>query len=235
MTVAEGLQVELVASEPEVRQPVAIDFDNRGRLWVLQYLQYPNPAGLKRVKVDRYSRTTYDRVPEPPPQGPRGADKLTILEDKDGDGLCESATDFIDGLNLATGFAFGNGGVYVLQTPYLLFYPDRNQDDIPDSEPEVLLTGFGMEDTSSLSNSLIFGPDGWLYGNQGTNIQANIRGVQFEQGVWRYHHGRDQFELFCEGGGNPWGLDFDADGNLFYSTNHGGYVMHHGVQGAYLE
>ncbi|MEZ6049232.1 MAG: c-type cytochrome [Planctomycetaceae bacterium] len=235
MTVAEGFRVELVASEPQVRQPVAIDFDNRGRLWVMQYLQYPNPAGLERVKVDRYSRTTYDRVPEPPPQGPRGADRLTILEDQDGDGICELSKDFVDGLNLATGFAFGNDGVYVLQTPYLLFYPDRDHDDVPDSDPEVLLKGFGMEDTSSLSNSLIFGPDGWLYGNQGTNIQASIRGVQFEQGVWRYHHGRDQFELFCEGGGNPWGLDFDADGNLFYSTNHGGYVMHHGVQGAYLE
>ncbi|QDU80194.1 Cytochrome c [Polystyrenella longa] len=235
MWVTDGFEVQLVASEPQVRQPVSIDFDNKGRLWVMEYLQYPNPAGLERVKVDRYSRTTYDRVPEPPPHGPRGADRLTILEDKDGDGICESAKDFVDGLNLATGFTFGNGGVYVLQTPYLLFYPDRNQDDVPDSDPEVLLSGFGMEDTSSLANSLMFGPDGWLYGTQGTNIQANIRGVQFEQGVWRYHHARDQFELFCEGGGNSWGLDFDAAGNLFYSTNHGGYVMHHGVQGAYLE
>ena len=71
---------ELVAAEPLVRQPVAIDFDDRGRLWVMQYLQYPNPAGLKRVKVDRYSRTVYDRVPEPPPRGPKGADRLTILD-----------------------------------------------------------------------------------------------------------------------------------------------------------
>ena len=235
MTAADGFQVELVASEPQVRQPVSIEFDPQGRLWVMQYLQYPNPAGLERVKVDRYSRTTYDRVPEPPPKGPRGADKLTILEDKDGDGVCETATDFIDGLNLATGFAFGNDGVYVLQVPYLLFYPDRNHDDVPDSDPEVLLKGFGMEDTSSLANSLIFGPDGWLYGTQGTNIQADIRGIKFEQGVWRYHHARDEFELFCEGGGNSWGLDFDAAGNLFYSTNHGGYLMHHGVQGAYYE
>src|SRR5919108_626615 len=85
MTVAEGLRVRLVASEPLVRQPVAIDFDDRGRLWVIQYLQYPNPAGLKRVKVDRYSRTVYDRVPEPPPRGPKGDDRLTILlADKDG-------------------------------------------------------------------------------------------------------------------------------------------------------
>ncbi len=235
MTVRDGFSVELIAAEPQVRQPVAIDVDDRGRMWVLQYLQYPNPAGLERVKVDRYSRTTYDRVPKPPPDGPRGADKLTILKDNDGDGVCETATDFVDGLNLSTGFAFGHGGVFVLQVPYLLFYPDKNRDDRPDTDPKVLLTGFGMEDTSSLANSLIFGPDGWLYGTQGTNITANIRGIEFEQGVWRYHPITDRFELFCEGGGNSWGLDFDEQGNLLYSTNHGGYLMHHGVQGAYYE
>src|SRR5438128_5750630 len=80
MTMADGFQVKLVAAEPLVRQPVCIEFDDRGRLWVVQYLQYPNPAGLKRVKVDRYSRTVYDRVPEPPPHGPKGADRITILE-----------------------------------------------------------------------------------------------------------------------------------------------------------
>ncbi|HEV3263310.1 MAG TPA: hypothetical protein VG013_41125, partial [Gemmataceae bacterium] len=73
MTPADGFRIKLVAGEPVIRKPVAIEFDERGRLWVVQYLQYPNPAGLKRVKVDRYSRTVYDRVPEPPPRGPKGA------------------------------------------------------------------------------------------------------------------------------------------------------------------
>src|SRR6516164_1169297 len=91
MKVADGLMVRLVAAEPLVRQPVAIEFDDRGRLWVIQYLQYPNPAGLKRVKVDRYSRTIYDRVPEPPPRGPRGADRITILESIDGKGRAQKA------------------------------------------------------------------------------------------------------------------------------------------------
>src|SRR5687767_1197744 len=95
------LEVSLVAAEPEVRQPVNAMFDERGRLWVVQYLQYPNPAGLKPVSVDQYLRTKYDRVPEPPPRGPRGADRITILEDKDGDGFFESAKDFVGGLNLA--------------------------------------------------------------------------------------------------------------------------------------
>src|SRR3954470_5953478 len=83
MAVAAGLEVRLVAAEPMVRQPVAIEFDDRGRAWVIQYLQYPTPAGLARVRVDRYSRTAYDRTPEPPPKGPRGDDRITILEDRD--------------------------------------------------------------------------------------------------------------------------------------------------------
>jgi putative membrane-bound dehydrogenase-like protein len=233
MQVAPGLRVDLVASEPLVRQPVAIDWDDRGRLWVIQYLQYPNPEGLQRVSVDRYSRTRYDRVPPPPPHGPRGADRLTILSDTDHDGRMDQAKDFVDGLNLASGFAFGHGGVFVLNVPYLLFYPDQDRDDSPDGDPIVLLEGFGMEDAHSVANSLTWGPDGWLYGCQGSTVTSVVREIEFQQGVWRYHPNFKTFELFCEGGGNSWGLDFDATGQLLYSTNYGGYVLLHGVQGGY--
>jgi putative membrane-bound dehydrogenase-like protein len=230
----EGFSVNLVASEPEIRQPILVKFDERGRLWVIQYLQYPNPAGLKRVKVDRYSRTTYDRVPQPPPRGPRGADRITIVEDTDGDGRGDRFRDFVTGLNLATGLAIGHGGVFVLQVPYLLFYPDRNRDDIPDSDPEVLLTGFGMEDAQSLANHLTWGPDGWLYGLNGSTTTCRIRGIEFQQGVWRYHPVTREFELFAEGGGNIYGLTFDAAGRLFYSSN-GSSLFWHAVQGAYYQ
>ena len=233
MTLADGLQVHLVASEPMITQPVCIEFDDRGRVWVIQYLQYPNPAGLQRAKVDRWSRTTYDRAPEPPPRGPKGADRITILEDTDGDGRADRAHDFVAGLNLASGLAFGHGGVFVLQAPYLLFYTDRNHDDVPDGDPEVLLTGFGMEDAHSVANSLTWGPDGWLYGCQGSTVTARIRGIEFQQGVWRYHPLTHEFELFCEGGGNSWGLDFDPEGELIYSTNVGPHRHLHGVQGGY--
>src|SRR5216684_5561206 len=233
MTLPQDLQVQLVAGEPMIVQPVCIEFDDRGRLWVIQYIQYPNPAGLKRATVDRWSRTIYDRIPEPPPRGPKGADRITILEDTDGDGRADKAHDFINGLNLTTGLAFGHSGVFVLNVPYLLFYPDRNQDDVPDGDPIVCLTGFGMEDAHSVANSLTWGPDGWLYGCQGSTVTAHIRGIEFQQGVWRYHPITHRFELFCEGGGNSWGLDFDRHGNLLYSTNVGGYCMLHGVQGAY--
>ena len=232
MVVPDGFTLKLVAGEPEVRQPILVKHDDRGRLWVIQYIQYPNPAGLKRVKVDRYSRTIYDRIPEPPPKGPRGADRITILEDSDGDGRADKFKDFVDGLNLCTGLAFGYGGVFVIQVPYLLFYPDHNHDDVPDGDPQVCLKGFGMEDSQSFANHLTWGPDGWLYGLNGSTTTCKIRGIEFQQGVWRYHPITKEFELFCEGGGNIYGLTFDADGQLFYSSN-GTRPAWHGVQGAY--
>jgi putative membrane-bound dehydrogenase-like protein len=228
---ADGLVVKLFAAEPEVRQPIFVKCDDRGRVWTIQYLQYPNPAGLKRVKVDRWSRTVYDRIPEPPPKGPKGDDRITICEDTNGDGKADKFKDFVTGLNLCTGVEFGHGGVFVLQAPYLLFYPDKNRDDVPDSDPEVLLTGFGMEDAQSLANHLTWGPDGWLYGLNGSTTTCVIRGIEFQQGVWRYHPITKEFELFCEGGGNVFGLTFDDDGNLFYSSNLG--LFWHAHQGAY--
>ena len=190
------------------------------------------PPGSSAVKVDRWSRTVYSQIPEPPPKGPKGADRITICEDTDGDGRADRFTDFVTGLNLCTGLAFGHGGVYVLQVPYLLFYPDRDRDDRPDSEPEVLLSGFGMEDAQSLANHLTWGPDGWLYGVTGSTSGNHVRGVEFQQAVWRFHPLSKRFELFCEGGGNLFGLTFDADGNLFFSSN-GNDLAYHAVQGAY--
>ena len=230
MTLPSGFHAEVFASEPEVRQPVAACFDERGRMWVIEYLQYPAPAGLKPVAVDQYLRTVYDRVPEPPPHGPRGADRIKILEDTDGDGRADKITTFLEGLNLASGLAVGYGGLFVAQSPYLLFYPDRDRDDRPDGDPEVLLSGFGLEDAHSVVNSLAWGPDGWLYGAQGSTVTAKIRGVEFQQGIWRYHPRTHAFELFAEGGGNTWGLDFDRQGRIFGSSN-GGFISFDMVQG----
>ncbi|MDB5351055.1 MAG: putative rane-bound dehydrogenase [Planctomycetota bacterium] len=230
MVVPDGFRVEVFASEPEIRQPVAACFDERGRMWVIEYLQYPTPAGLVPVKVDQYLRTEYDRFPEPPPRGPKGADRIKILEDTDGDGKADKVTTFLEGLNLASAIAVGDGGVYIGQAPYLLFYPDKDHDDKPDGDPEVLLSGFGLQDAHATVNSLAWGPDGWLYGAQGSTVTAKIRGVEFQQGIWRYHPRTRQFELFAEGGGNTWGLDFDRGGNAFGSSN-GSYIAFHMVQG----
>lgn len=241
MKLPEGFLVTCVASEPMIRQPVSISFDDRGRMWVLQYLQYPNYAGLKPVRQDQYLRTIWDRIPEPPPHGPKGADCLTILSDPDENGVYRKSKDFVTGLNIASGFCIGHGGVYVAQPPYLLFYPDRNADDVPDGNPEVLLTGFGMDDTHSLANSLQWGPDGWLYGAAGSTSTCRIRNpafpnesvVEFQQGLWRYHPLTRRFELFSEGGGNTYGLDFDRHGQAIAGTNWGGFACLHQFPYAY--
>ncbi len=241
MQVPPGFQVKIVACEPMIRQPLSIDFDERGRMWVLQYLQYPKPNGLKAVKQDQYLRTVWDRVPEPPPKGPKGADRITICYDPDENGRYQKSKDFVSDLNLASGFCIGNGGVYVAQPPYLLFYADKNKDDVPDGDPEVCLTGFGIEDSHAFANSLQWGPDGWLYGAQGSTVTAKIINpakpkdapIEFQQGIWRYHPKTKQFELFSEGGGNTFGLDFDKHGQVIAGTNFGGKAMLHQMQGAY--
>src|SRR5919201_1237461 len=150
MRLPEGFSAKLVACEPMIRQPLSISFDEKGRMWVLQCLQYPNPAGLTPVKQDQYLRTVWDRVPDPPPKGPKGADRLTILYDPDEHGVYRKSKAFVAGLNIASGFCLGHGGVFVVQPPYLLYYPDKDGDDVPDSDPEVLLSGFGMDDTYGL-------------------------------------------------------------------------------------
>lgn len=230
--IADGLEIGLVVAEPQISQPLSISFDDFGRMWVLQYRQFPNPNGLKPVQVDNWLRTKYDKLPEPPPKGPKGNDRISIYEDTDGDGRADVVKHFLSDLNLASGMALGYGGVFVVQSPYLLFYADRDQDDVPDGDPEVLLTGFGMEDAHAFANSLTWGPDGWLYGAQGSTATASIRGIGFQQGVWRYHPRTKAFELFAEGGGNTWGIDFDRYGNLFAGGNTVEPLVHH-VQGAY--
>ena len=230
----EGLEIEVVASEPLIRQPLYLHFDHRGRLWVVQYIQYPFPAGVTILKYDRYLRAVFDRVPPAPPNHDRGADKITILEDTNGDGIFDSHKDFLSGLNMVSSVSVGRGGVWVLNPPYLLFYPDRNQDDVPDGDPEVHLSGFGLEDTHAVANSLVWGPDGWLYGAQGSTTTATIEGTKFlGQAVWRYHPTEKLFELFAEGGGNTWSLSFDSKGRLFSGTNRGGARGVHYAQGGY--
>jgi putative membrane-bound dehydrogenase-like protein len=231
-----GLTVELVAAEPVIRQPVDLHFDDRGRLWVVQYLQYPFPAGLTITAYDQYLRARYDRVPAPPPNHVRGADKITVLEDKDGDGSFESHQDVITGLNITTSVLTGHGGVWVMNPPYLLFYRDTTGDGLPDGGPEVRLSGFGLEDTHSLANSLTWGPDGWLYGVHGSTSTARVRGVSFlGQAVWRYHPDSDVFELFAQGGGNPWTLSFDSKGRAFSGDNGGNSRGFHWVPGGRYE
>ena len=266
--VPDDLQVDLVLAEPIVSQPLFMNFDERGRLWVMQYLQYPEPEGLKLLSKDQWWRAVYDKVPLPPPHGVKGKDKITIHEDTDGDGVYDKHKTFVDGLNIATSFVQGRGGVWVLNPPYLLFYPDKNGDDVPDGDPEVHLSGFGLEDTHSVISSLRWGPDGWLYAAQGSTVSASVRVGQgtraegqatekkdetssvprpsalapqpspvFSQGqnIWRYHPDTKRYEIFSEGGGNAFGLEFDSAGRAFSGHNGGNTRGFHYMQGAYLQ
>ena len=242
------LTIALAVGEPEVRQPLSLSFDERGRLWVMQYLQYPDPAGLKMISRDQHLRTVWDRVPPPPPytrpedRAFRGADKITIHEDTRGNGVFDKHTTFVDGLNIATSCARGRGGVWVLNPPYLLFYADRNNDDVPDGAPEVHLEGFGLEDTHSVTNSLRWGPDGWLYATQGSTVTGHVKRPgdkeavhSMGQLVWRYHPETKRYEIFAEGGGNAFGLEFDARGRIYSGYNGGDTRGFHYVQGGYYQ
>ncbi len=240
MKTPDDLSVDLVLGEPEVRQPLSIKWDERGRLWVMQYLQYPDPAGLKMVSRDKFLRSVYDKTPAAPPNHVRGQDKITIHEDTNGDGVFDKHKTFVDGLSIVSSFAIGRGGVWVLNPPYLLFYPDKNRDDIPDADPVVHLEGFGIEDSHSIANSLRWGPDGWLYAAQGSTVTGDIRrpGEKKEthslgQLIWRYHPEKKIYEIFAEGGGNTFGVEIDSQGRTFSGTNGGDTRGYHYVQGGY--
>lgn len=217
----DGFVAEVVAAEPLIHQPMAFTFDERGRLWVVEGNSYPQkrPVG-------------------------EGLDRVLIFEDADGDGSFESRKIFTEGLNLVSGLEVGHGGVWIGAAPELLFIPDQDRNDIPDADPVVLLDGFGFADTHETLNSFAWGPDGWLYGNQGVFNVAEIgppgatsaERVTLRAGVWRYHPTKHRFEVFAHGGSNQWGLDFDQFGQLFMThcrSRWGGGPTTHVIQGGH--
>jgi len=233
-------KAEIALADPDIGQPLSFKFDHRGRMWVIEYLQYPHPAGLTAVSRDKYLRTVYDSLPKPPPHHHPGADKISIHEDTNGDGKYDKHKTFVSGLSLASSFAFDQSGLWVLNPPHLLYYPDRNHDDQPDGDPIVHLEGFGIEDSHSIANSLRWGPDGWLYAAQGSTVTGNIRRpgekeVTHSMGqlIWRYHPETKKYEVFAEGGGNTFGVEIDSKGRIFSGHNGGDTRGFHYVQGGY--
>jgi putative membrane-bound dehydrogenase-like protein len=190
------------------------------------------------ISRDKYYRAHYDKVPPAPPQHDRGADIVSIHDLRTGVNRV-----FLDGLNMANAAVRGAGGVWVMHTPYLLFYPDADADDVPDGPPEVRLAGFGFEDTHAIANGLVWGPDGWLYGGQGSTSSCRVTRPGFADPpvafdgcmVWRYHPRTKAFEIFAEGSGNTFGLEFDAQGRLYSGHNGGGTRGWHYVQGGFYQ
>ena len=235
-----GLAVDLIAAEPTVKQPLYIAFDERGRMWVTQYRQYPFPAGLKVVKYDRYIRAQFDKVPPPPPHQFKGDDRITIHEDTKGDGTFDKVTTFVDGLNIATAALPGRGGVWVMNPPYLLFYP-LNKDGSAGTpgRPPV-----GLRPGGHARRRLepVLGAGRLALRRQGSTCTAKVR-VEVSkdkkttdflgQAIWRYHPTDHRFEIFAEGGGNTFGVAFDDVGRVYSGTNWGKYRGLHYVQGGY--
>lgn len=196
MTVPDGFSVEVVACEPDLVNPVAMTFDEKGRIWVVESLEYPRRSA-----------------------GP-GRDRVKILEDTDGDGRVDKVTVFADGLNIPSGIAVGHGGVWVANSPDILFYPIGA--DGKAGKPQVVVTGFGRTDTHELPNSFTWGPDGWLYGWNGvfnfSHVKQRGKEYTFTCAIFRIHPKTREFQLFCEGTSNPWGIAIDPEGSFFASA-----------------
>ena len=199
-----GFEARLFASEPEVVNPVAMTWDERGRLWVLELYEYPKGA----------------------PKGQKGRDRIKILEDTNADGKADKVSVFAEGYSLATGLALGNRGVYLGVAPDLLFLEDTNGDDKAD-KTTVLKTGFGMEDRHELLNGFAWGPDGWLYLTHGvfTHSRVHTPGedpndhyVKMDAALARFHPKTKKFEVFADGTSNPWGVDWNERGDAFVSA-----------------
>lgn len=204
MEVPEGFSVTLAASEPEVVRPIAVAMDHRGRLWIAEAHSYPQKA----------------------PEG-EGEDRILIFEDTDGDGTLDSRKVFIDGLNLVSGLEVGLGAVWVGAAPELLYIPIDETGDKPAGPPQVLLDGWGYQDTHETLSSFRWGPDGWLYGTHGVFTHSNVgrpgtpedQRQKINAGVWRYHPTRHEFEIYARGMSNIWGLDFNDYGHPFVTVN----------------
>lgn len=200
MDVPDGFTVTLAASEPDVVRPIAMAIDERGRIWVAEGHTYPQRAD----------------------EG-EGTDRILIFEDTNGDGRLDHRSIFMEGLNLISALEVGFGGVWVGAAPYLMHIPLDEATDTPAGEPQILLDGWGYQDTHETLNSLTWGPDGWLYGAHGVFTHSNVGkpGASDEDrqrinaGIWRYHPINHEFEVVAHGTSNPWGIAFNDMGHAF--------------------
>ena len=216
-----GFKATLFAHEPDVRQPIAMCWDEHGRLWIAENYTYSDGAERFDLKLK---------------------DRILIFEDTDNDGHFDKRTVFCDDLQMLTSIERGFGGVYALCPPNLLWIPTRN--DRPSGPPQILLDGFctTAQSRHTLANGLKWGPDGWLYGRVGISSTSwvDVPGTLQEKrnptagGIWRYHPTRKIFEPYCHGTTNPWGMDWDEHGEMFFINTVIGHLWH-GIQGAHYK
>lgn len=216
-----GFKASLYASEPDVQQPIAMCWDERGRLWVAENYTYSDAKERFDMKL---------------------RDRILIFEDTKNTGHFDKRTVFYDNLQMLTSIERGFGGVYALCPPYLYFIPTK--DDKPTGPPQVVLDGFSTTASSrhTFANGLKWGPDGWLYGRIGISSTSwiDVPGTPQEKrqptagGIWRYHPIRKVFEPYCHGTTNPWGMDWDQHDELFFINTVIGHFWH-GIHGAHFK
>ena len=210
----EGFNATLFAAEPDIRQPISITTDTRGRIWMAECLTY--------AEREKNFDTRYN-------------DRVLIFEDTDHDGVADNHKVFWKGGKRLTSVEVGMGGVWVTCAPNLMFIPDRNNDDIPDGPAEVMLDGFNDGFVRhNMVNGLKFGPDGWLYGRHGIQATSHVgppgstdsQRTSLNCCIWRFHPVTREFEVVCEGTTNPWGHDWDQHGELFMINTVIGHLWH---------
>lgn len=228
----EGFKITAVASEPNVQQPIAMAWDPLGRLLIAENYTYAESA----LRVDHAL-----------------SDRIVILEDADKDGVFENRKVFAEGLQGLTSIEFGGPnkrGVWALAPPHLLFIPDHDGDGVADTKPQVVVRGFNAQIRHNFANGLRFGPDGWLYGRHGilgaseVSIPTAITiprppgyvapTHKLTCGIWRFHPIEERIEMVCEGTTNPWGMDWDEHGNLFFINTVIGHLWH-AIPNSHLE
>ncbi len=210
---ADGYEVNLFASEPMVEKPIQMNWDEKGRLWVVGSSDYPQPK---------------------PGAHPTG--KVFVLEDTDGDGRADTSILFADGLRVPTAVLPGDGGVYVANSTEILHLKDTDGDGKAD-QSRVILSGFGTGDTHHLIHTFRWGPDGSLYFNQSIYIYSHVEtphGVRRLEGggVWRYRPLTRELDVVIRGLVNPWGLQFNQYGQSFLTDGAGTEGINYGFQGA---
>ena len=191
-------KLELFAGEPDIVKPIAFTWDNRGRLFVLQSVDYPSTF------TEQW----------------QGHDRIILCEDTKGTGKADKFTVFAEGLNIATGLTFVNGGLLVSQAPNLLFFKDTDGDDKADVK-EIVMGGWSKRDTHAGPSNLRYGLDNQVYGSVGYSGFAGEndgRKVEFRQGIWRMNREFKGLEFLGQYSNNTWGLGFNEEGELFGST-----------------
>lgn len=194
-----GFRLELFASEPDIKKPIAMDWDVRGRLWIIETVDYPNS-----VKSDKGE----------------GDDRITICEDTDNDGKADKFTVFAEGLNIPTSFVFADGGIIVAQAPHFLFLKDTNGDDKADVR-KILIDGWGTFDTHAGPSNLKYGLDNKIWGTVGySGFDGLIGGkpYKFGSGAYNFDPSVRDFEFLGNTTNNTWGLGFSEDFDVFIST-----------------